>query len=126
MLDARAKLCAHGDTNTDGTGERTTGGPDDNEPWRCLVLPLSVSTTVVPTAVRGEKLPITPVTLSARPLKNSTPRLPTETETAGDGDAGSGGDTICRRSRLNVIKEVTLLDRSRIVFVDNVGESRRG
>ena len=88
--------------------------------------PLSVS--IVPTAVRGEKLPITPVTLSARPLKNSTPRLrlPTETETAGDGDAGSGGEIICRRSRLNVIKEVTLLDRCRRDFVDKIDESSRG
>lgn len=123
MLDARAKLCAYGDTSTDGAGERMTEGPDDKEPWRCLVLPVSVSTA--PTASRGERLPITPVKLSARPLKNSAPRVPTETET-GSGDVGRGGETIRRRSRLNVSKEVTLLDRHRMTFADNVGESSRG
>lgn len=68
---------------------------------------------------------MTPVTLSARPFRNSTPRLPTETETEGDGSAGTTG-AISFRSRDNVNNEVTLLDRRRTVRGTNVGESSRG
>ena len=64
------------------------------------------------------------MTLSARPFKNSTPRLPTETETAGDD--GTAVDEGNRRSRVNVIDEVTILDRRRAIRVTNVGESGRG
>ncbi|KAI1048444.1 hypothetical protein LB506_002727 [Fusarium annulatum] len=65
---------------------------------------------------------MTPVTPPARPFKNSTPRLPTETETEGDGSAGTTG-SISFRSRDKVNNEVTLLDRRRTVRAANVALS---
>ncbi|KAI1044617.1 hypothetical protein LB504_013178 [Fusarium proliferatum] len=66
---------------------------------------------------------MTPVTLPARPFKNSTPRLPTETETEGDGSAGTTTGSTSFRSRDKVNNEVTLLDRRRTVRATNVALS---